>query len=203
MIAQLTGQIFTLLDDAAIIDVHGVGYKVLVHNRLRSALSLKQGEISRLYIETQVREESITLYGFDNTDEQAWFNLLQKVQGVGARVALAILDILPPHQLAAALTTQDKTAIQRADGVGPKLAIRLLTELKDKVPVGNPSSLRVMPNATPAAANLNSIADEAVSALCNLGYSRMEALPVVQRLAANDAQELPALIRRSLQELAR
>lgn len=207
MIAQLTGLIASILDDAVIVDVQGVGYKAFVHGRLRSVLSLKQGEIARLFIETQVREDAITLYGFDNSDEQAWFNLLQKVQGVGARVALAILDILPPNQLAAALTAQDKAAIQRADGVGPKLALRLLTELKDKVPAGLPANVRIMPSVAMATPALNSMADEAVSALCNLGYSRMEALPVVQRLTqnmpANDEHELPALIRRSLQELAR
>jgi Holliday junction DNA helicase RuvA len=157
----------------------------------------------RVYVETHVREDHIHLFGFLQPDERTWFRLLTTVQGVGARVALAILSVLPPDQLLAAIVSQDKTSIHRANGVGPKLAQRIVTELKDKVggiAVSGPAAIVAGGDgAVDAPPN-----EEAVSALVNLGFSRTEAFGAVARAC----QELGAaagvndLIRGGLKELA-
>ena len=132
MIGKLKGTVDSLSEDHAIIDVHGVGY--VVHCSGRTLSSLRAGEAAVLAIETQVREDAIRLYGFASEAEREWFRLLQVVQGVGGRVALAILGVLGEAELAAAIARQDKAAISRAPGVGPKLAARIAAELKDKGP---------------------------------------------------------------------
>jgi len=154
-----------------------------------------------LPVETQVREDAITLFGFASHEEQAWFRLLQSVQGVGAKVALAILGILPPDALQLAIAAQDKTAVQRADGVGPKLAVRIVTELKDKA--AGAAFIPAVLNAVAANVN-NSAAQDAISALTNLGYGRSEAAQAVARAASTlgDKAALNDLITSGLKELA-
>ena len=131
MIAKLKGLVDTIGEDSCIIDVNGVGYLVFASAKTLGRLVLK-GSVS-LLIETVVREDSITLFGFADPLEKEWFNTLTKVQGVGAKVALSILSVLLPSQLAQAVAAQDKNSFARANGVGPKLAARIVTELKDKI----------------------------------------------------------------------
>jgi holliday junction DNA helicase RuvA len=202
VIARLRGKLDTLDEGHAVVDVGGVGYLVACATRTLAALP-RPGEAVDLLIETQVRDDSITLYGFGSGAERSWFRLLQTVQGVGARVALGILSVLGPDELARAVAAQDKAALARASGVGPRLAGRIASELKDRLselpgPVGGPS-------AGPAAMTLDGPADEAVSALVNLGYGRSDAHAAVAKAAATlgDAAPLEALIRTGLQELAR
>jgi holliday junction DNA helicase RuvA len=202
VIARLRGKLDTLDEGHAVVDVGGVGYLVACATRTLAALP-RPGEAVDLLIETQVRDDSITLYGFRSGAERSWFRLLQTVQGVGARVALGILSVLGPDELARAVAAQDKAALARASGVGPRLAGRIASELKDRLselpgPVGGPS-------AGPAAITLDGPADEAVSALVNLGYGRSDAHAAVAKAAVSlgDAAPLEALIRAGLQELAR
>jgi Holliday junction DNA helicase RuvA len=155
----------------------------------------------RLLIETHVREDHIHLYGFADEAERSWFRLLTTVQGVGARLGLAILSVLAPDALATAILAQDKAALSRADGVGPKLATRIGTELKDKVggiALGPAAAISVGAPEGAAAA-------DAVSALVNLGYSRSDAFGAVAQAAKRlgEAAKIDALIRVGLQELSR
>lgn len=200
MIAQLKGEISYLADDRMVLDVNGVGYLLQISRALLTR-GLRPGQSITVAVETQVREDAITLYGFANQEEQAWFRLLQTVQGVGARVALAILAILPPEQLQLAIAAQDKVQITRADGVGPKLAARILTELKDKA-LGSAFTIMPMPSI-PAAANSNA-AQDAISALVNLGYGRSEATSAVVRASQSLGEKagLNDLIKAGLKELA-
>ncbi len=131
MIGKLKGVVDSLHEDHVILDVHGVGYVVACSTRTLQKLP-RAGEAAVLAIETQVREDAIRLFGFLSDSERDWFRLLQNVQGVGSKVALAILSILPPAELSAAIALQDKVAVSRAPGVGPKLAARIVAELKDK-----------------------------------------------------------------------
>ncbi|MGB8181555.1 MAG: Holliday junction branch migration protein RuvA, partial [Stellaceae bacterium] len=131
MIAMLAGRLDQVAADSLVLDVNGVGYHVFCSARSLGRLPVR-GEPLRLYIETHVREDHIHLFGFLDEAERAWFRLLLSVQGVGARIAMAILSTLAPAELATAIVAQDKASITRADGVGPKLAARILTELKDK-----------------------------------------------------------------------
>jgi Holliday junction DNA helicase RuvA len=149
----------------------------------------------RLFTETRARDELPHLYGFLDAGERDWFRLLTTVQGVGARVALAILSVLPPDKLTLAIAAQDRAAITAADGVGPKLATRLLSELKDKT-----GTLGVSFDAGPAITALPGIAGDAVSALVNLGYGRSEVVNVVAKLQADEI-DLGTLIRKALKEL--
>jgi Holliday junction DNA helicase RuvA len=199
MIAKLTGVVDSKTTDAAVVDVAGVGYLVFGSARMLNRLPAAGGAIS-LFIETHVREDHIHLYGFIDAAEREWFRLLTTVQGVGGRVALAILGALSPGELTQAVAAQDKASLTRAPGVGPKLAGRITTELKDKV-----GGIALGPVAAMAAATETSgpVAD-AVSALVNLGYRRAEAFGAVaqaaQRLGANAA--LDALIKAGLKELS-
>ena len=202
MIARLRGTLDGLDEDHAVIDVGGVGYLVACPTRTLAALP-RPGEAVDLLIETQVRAESITLYGFPTAAERSWFRLLQTVQGVGARVALAILSVLGPDELARAIVAQDKAALGRASGVGPRLAGRIASELKDRLtelpgPAGVPASgaVSIGPGGP---------AEEAVSALVHLGYGRSEAHTAIAKAAAalGTAAPVEALIRTGLQELAR
>lgn len=199
MIAQLTGRVDSLSDGTCIIDVGGVGYLVQASSRTLAALP-QPPETARVLIETHVREDAILLYGFADSAERDWFRLLTTVQGVGGKVALGILSVLSPRDLIGAIAAGDKASLTRAPGVGPRLAVRLLTELRDKAGA-MPSSAGV--SFTPVAAPA-SPADDAVSALVNLGYRRPEAAQVVARVTerlGSDAT-LDALIRDSLKELA-
>lgn len=205
MIAKLTGLIDQTGDDWAIIDVSGVGYLVFCSARTLNRLIV--GEVASLVVETHVREDHIHLYGFIEASERDWFKLLTTVQGVGAKVALGILSALSGDELVQAIAAADKATITRAPGVGPKLATRLLTELKDKV-----AAIALGPNAghgvaAGQAANgqgtVDGIVSEAVSALVNLGYSASHALTAVSTAATKLGEDvsLEDLIRAGLSEL--
>ena len=200
MIALLTGRVEALESDRCIVDVGGVGYLVQTSTRTLAALPLPPAA-ARILIETVVREDAILLYGFAESAERDWFRLLTTVQGVGAKVALAILSSMSPRDLVSAIGTGDRAALTRVTGVGPKLAVRLLTELRERA-VGMPATAGA---GLPAAPASGSTGTDAISALGNLGYRRVEAQPVVDRVAARlgDAATLDALIRESLRELAR
>jgi len=202
MIGKLRGVVDSFGDDFVILDVAGVGYVVNCSSRTLQHLP-RVGEPATLAIETQVREDSIRLFGFSRDAERDWFRLLQSVQGVGAKVALAILSILPPDELANAIAMQDKATVSRASGVGPKLAARIVAELKDKAP----AFASVDPAARLAgedASNAPSSVRDAISALCNLGYGRPQAVAAVaaSAKALGEDADASALIRRGLKELA-
>lgn len=201
MIAMLAGIVDQSGADGLVLDVNGVGYLVFASARTL-ARAPARGEPMRLLIETHVREDHIHLYGFADEAERGWFRLLTTVQGVGARTALAILSVLAPDALATAIMAQDRAAVARADGVGPKLAARVVNELKDKV-----SGIALGPAAAgaPAGAATHGAAADAVSALVNLGYSRTDAFGAVAQAAKRLGAEakIDALIRAGLQELGR
>ena len=202
MIARLTGILEPLGEDRAIVDVGGVGYMVFCSGRTLGQLPA-DGSTVQLHIETHVREDHIHLYGFADMGELEWFRLLTTVQGVGAKVALAILTVLGPDDLLQAVAAADKVAVSRANGVGPKLAARIVSELKDKVggiALGAAAAIRVA--GTPAAAG--GVDVDAVSALVNLGYGRSEAFGAVARAGGRlgDGAPLGDLIRAGLEELS-
>jgi Holliday junction DNA helicase RuvA len=203
VIGKLKGLVDSFAEDTVIIDVNGVGYVVACSARTLSRLT--KGEAVSLSIETQVREDAIRLFGFLSDAERDWFRMLQGVQGVGSKVALSILGVLPAPELASAIALQDKAAIGRASGVGPKLAARIVAELKDKAPV--------FAAVDPAAARLAGEEDsraapkpvqDAISALVNLGYARPQAVLAVTAAAKalGETAETSAMIRRGLKELA-
>lgn len=204
MIAKLSGLLDSVAETACIVDVGGVGYQVFCSGRTLRALP-RPGEAVRLHIETHVREEHIHLFGFVSDSERSWFNLLQTVQGVGARVALAILSALSPDELIGAIASGDKATLNRCDGVGPKLAARLITELKDKV--GGIAFAAPSPaaGAAPAEGTAGGAIADALSALVNLGYKRAEAFGAVTTAARSlgDKAQVSDLIRAGLKELAR
>jgi holliday junction DNA helicase RuvA len=203
MIAKLAGVLDQVMSDSAIIDVGGVGYLVFCSSRTLAQLP-PAGAAARLLIETHVREDHIHLYGFIDAVERDWFRLLTTVQGVGARLALSLLSAVSPDQLALAILSQDKATLARADGVGPRLAARLVNELRDKV--GGLATAPPMPvTAAPVASDGKSDAmADAVSALVNLGYRRAEAFGAVAaaRRKLGDKAAFDTLIRAGLQELA-
>ncbi len=200
MIAKLIGTVDEIAADAVVIDVAGVGYQAFCSGRTLARLP-PVGAPVQLLIETHVREDHIHLYGFIDRAERDWFRLLMTVQGVGARLALAILSALAPEPLALAILAQDKAALARAEGVGPKLAARIVNELRDKTGGLAETAAAV---AAPAAPMTQGAAADAVSALVNLGYRRSEAYSAVaaaaQRLGGGAGTD--ALIRAGLQELA-
>jgi Holliday junction DNA helicase RuvA len=204
MIGKLKGLIDSYGDDHVIIDVNGVGYVVQCSARTLQRLP-RVGEAASLAIETQVREDAIRLFGFASDAERDWFRLLQSVQGVGAKVALAILSALAPDELATAIATQDKAQVSRAPGVGPKLAARIVAELKDKAPAfGSVDPLVAKPSGEDEAAAAPSAVRDAISALANLGYGRPQAAAAVAASvrALGEGADASALIRRGLKELA-
>jgi Holliday junction DNA helicase RuvA len=203
MIGKLSGIIDSFGDDYLILDVNGVGYVVTCSSRTLQRLPAR-GESASLAIETQVREDAIRLFGFTTDAERDWFKLLQSVQGVGAKVALAILGILPAGELATAIGTQDKTSVARAPGVGPKLAARIVAELKDKAPALAAVDPVVARLAGEEAKRAPRPVQDAISALVNLGYGRPQAAAAVAASisALGESAEAPALIRRGLKELA-
>lgn len=203
MIARLTGLVEQVGLDSAVIDVGGVGYLAFCSTRTIGNLPSGRSSVS-LLIETHVREDHIHLYGFIDHAERDWFRQLTTVQGVGARLALAILSVLSPEELGLAILGQDKAALSRADGVGPRLAARIANELRDKVG-GLAAAATGTPPNTPAADQQPGPAGDAVSALVNLGYRRADASGAVAVAARRlgDAADVGALIRGGLQELAR
>jgi Holliday junction DNA helicase RuvA len=199
VIGKLTGAVDAIERDRALIDVRGVGY--VVRGSARTLATLAPGAEASLLVETLVREDAIDLYGFASTAERDWFRLLTTVQGVGAKVALALLGAFAPADLARAIAAQDKTMLTRAEGVGPKLANRLVSELRDKI-----GGAAVDAGAAPAAARPgDGAAADAVSALVNLGYRRPEALSAVEKALAKlgPAAGVERLIPEGLKELAR
>ena len=205
MIGKLKGIIDSYGEDFIVLDVHGVGY--VVHCSSRTLQNLPAtGEAATLAIETHVREDMIRLYGFRSDGEREWFRLLQTVQGVGAKVALGILSVLDPGGLATAIGTGDRTAVARAPGVGPKLAARIVAELKDKAPAygGIDPALVRLSGAVEERTAPQPVAD-AVSALVNLGYAQAQASAAIAAALrqAGEAAEAKTLIRLGLRELAR
>ena len=205
MIGKLTGIVDSYGEDNIILDVGGVGY--LVHCSARTLQALPApGEAATLSIETHVREDQIKLFGFASDAEREWFRLLQTVQGVGAKVALAVLGTLKPNELATAIATRDKAMVARTPGVGPKVAERIVTELKDKTPA--------FTDIDPSVVHLAGALDEkrapkpvadAVSALVNLGYGQPQAAAAIAAAARNagDGADTATLIRQGLKELAK
>lgn len=204
MIGRLTGLVEAGEGNTAIVDVNGVGY--LVQCSARTLAVAVTGGPVRMHVETQVREDAITLYAFAIPGEQAWFKLLTSVQGVGGRVALQILSALTLDELAASIMADDKKTISRADGVGPKLAQRIISVLQDKVASSAISAPAFAPasgeNGAPGTGAAPSA--EAISALSNLGYGRAEAYAAVGRAEAALGPDaaLPQLISAALKEAA-
>ena len=200
MIASLKGVLDAVAEESAIVDVGGVGYLVFCSGRTLSQLP-QPGEAVRFVVETHVREDHIHLYGFAESGERDWFRLLTTVQGVGAKVGLAILSALGPEELVQAVVAQDKAAVSRANGVGPKLAGRIVLELKDKVSGLAPAAFEI--SAGPSAA-VGGSSEDAVSALVNLGFQRTDAFGAVARAGQKlgEGAEVDTLIRAGLQELS-
>ena len=205
MIGRLKGMVEAVGEGHAIIDVGGVGYEVQASARTLRAL--EAGQPVSLAIETHVREDAIRLFGFTSEVERAWFRLLQTVQGVGAKVALAVLGTLAPQDLASAIALQNWAAVEQTPGVGKKLSQRIVAELRDKAPALSVAGLNVpTPARKGAAAPIeDSAAAEAISALTNLGYQPAQASQAVAAAIADlgEVAETPTLIRRGLKELAR
>jgi len=205
MIGKLKGVIESYGGDSVILDVNGVGY--LVHCSGRTLQELPRvGEPATLAIETYVREDQIRLFGFMTDAEREWFRLLQTVQGVGAKVALAVLGTLKPADLASAIAMRDKAMVARTPGVGPKVAERIVTELKDKAPA--------YASVDPAVIRLSGAVEDrrapqpivdAVSALINLGYGQPQAAAAIAAAArsAGEGADTARLIRLGLKELAK
>lgn len=210
MIAKLTGIVDSVDADTVVIDVAGVGYLVFASSATLGRLV--PGDVARLLIETHVREDHIHLFGFADAAERDWFRLLTSVQGVGPKAGLAILSVLSADELIHAVAASDKAAVARANGVGPKLAGRVVTELKDKVAhmalgaAPAPKGKGKAGDKTALATQKTGVADatrDAVSALVNLGYGPSEALVAVSH-AANElgaGATVEVLIRQGLSEL--
>jgi len=205
MIGKLKGILDSYGEDYVILDVGGVGYQV--HCAARTMQMLPgAGEPATLSIETYVREDQIKLFGFASDVEREWFRLLQTVQGVGAKVALSVLGTLTTPELASAIAMRDKAAVQRSPGVGAKVAERIVTELKDKVPA--------FADIDPAVVHLAGALDEkraprpvmdAVSALVNLGYGQPQAAAAIAAASrsAGEGADTATLIRQGLKELSK
>ncbi|PCI56789.1 MAG: Holliday junction branch migration protein RuvA [Alphaproteobacteria bacterium] len=213
MIGKLSGIIDYFDTNSLILDVGGVGYVVLASSRTLSSIG-QVGDTASLLITTNVREDAITLYGFADALEKQWFALLTSVQGVGAKAGMAILAVCPADQLGFAIAAQDKAALTRASGVGPKLATRILTELKDKaskIDIGGGAQM-VTTSKSSGSAKVEvsenfGVDQDAVSALTNLGYSSSDAYKAVLKAQekANDNESdagLQSIIRLALQELS-
>jgi holliday junction DNA helicase RuvA len=205
MIGKLRGKIDAIGESHCIIDVNGVGYEVQASSR--TLRNLKAGEDASLTIDTHVREDAIRLFGFTSEVERTWFRTLQSIQGVGSKVALAVLSVLSTQELANAIALGDWASVEQANGVGKKLALRIVAELKDKAPslsVDGSSSpgLGGGPYASPPVGNA---AAEAISALSNLGYQPMQANAAVAVAVKElgDEADVAKLIRRGLRELAK
>ncbi|MDO9384411.1 MAG: Holliday junction branch migration protein RuvA [Hyphomicrobiaceae bacterium] len=207
MIGKLRGKVDAIGEAHAIIDVNGVGYEVQLS--ARTLRNLKLGEEVSLTIDTHVREDSIKLFGFSSEIERSWFRTLQTIQGVGSKVALAILGTMSPQDLANAIALKDTNAMAQTPGVGKKLAERLVLELKDKAPALTVAGLNApasnVPGGGVAAPIENNAAAEAISALTNLGYNPPQASAAIAAAVKDLGAEADTakLIRRGLKELAR
>lgn len=211
MIGMISGVCLMAGTGEAIVDCGGVGYLLQCGSRTLGHMS--EGEAVRLHVETHVREQSITLFGFHSEEERAWFVRLQSVQGVGPKAALAMLDILSPGEILSAVSLGDKTAFSRASGVGPKLATRIAIELSGKAP---PTGRGFQAAFTPPSSSVTSevsrneglsdmqLRNDAVSALVNLGIGQSEALRAVAQAYQTfaDDPDLDLLIKTSLKELS-
>ncbi|ABC21889.1 Holliday junction branch migration protein RuvA [Rhodospirillum rubrum] len=209
MIAKLKGLVDSVAEDHAVIDVGGVGYLVFCPARVLTRLP-SPGQAVALVVETQVREDHISLFGFLETAERDWFRLLSTVQGVGSKVALSVLSVLSAGQISQAIAAGDKAALGRAPGVGPKLAARIASELKDKA-----VALGGMPAPPPRGAGTDAAGEgppggptgdvlgDAVSALVNLGYGRSEAVGAASRAAGLGATTVQGVIGLALRDLGR
>ena len=203
MIGKLKGSVDEIGEDYVLVDVHGVCYLAFCSARTLSKLNV--GEAVVLFIETYVREDQLKLFGFTTPLEREWFRLLQVVQGIGSKVALAVLSTLTPSELANAIALQDKTAISRAPGVGPKVAIRILTELKNKAPAFAGEAVNMALKQQIGEGVASAPVADAVSALTNLGYSRDQAANAVAAALKNGGEgaDSAKLIRLGLKELSR
>ena len=205
MIGKLSGILDTAARDHVLLDVNGVGYLVQCSPVTLSKIGQKGDPVS-LRIDTHVREDALTLFGFADESEQHWFRLLYSVQGVGPKAAMAILGACPPDQLGFVIASGDKAALTRADGVGPKLAARILTELKDKAAKMDlsPSSVdgSVGKPVNDQGNTYRQIHSDAVSALINLGYGRSDAYQAVLKVQNEANDNLSDLIRLALKELS-
>jgi Holliday junction DNA helicase RuvA len=207
MIGKLRGKVDAIGEAHAIIDVNGVGYEVQLS--ARTLRNLRLGEDIALTIDTHVREDAIRLFGFASEVERSWFRVLQTIQGVGSKVALAVLGTLSPQDLASAIALQNWAAVEQAPGVGKKLAQRIVAELKDKAPALSMAGLSVpaadAAKAAAAAPSDGNAAAEAISALSNLGYNPAQANAAVAAALREmgDKADTAGLIRRGLRELAR
>ena len=214
MFAKLTGIVDSTESDSLILDVNGVGYHIFASARTLAQLGGNGARVS-LMIETQVREDHIHLFGFSSRDEREWFRLLTSVQGVGATAGLSILSACPPERLMIVIASGDAQSLRAADGVGPKLATRIVTELKDKV--GNlqlgavaqakpPKSIKEKQSHTESSPSTTSIDPDIISALINLGYARADAFQAVmaakQKANDNEQNDLSTMIRLALKELS-
>lgn len=203
MIGKLRGLVDSTGKDWVIVDVNGVGYEVSCATRTLSQLPAA-GEPVTLTIETHVREDAIKLFGFMSDAERSWFRLLQNVQGVGAKVALSVLGVLSPNELASAIALQDKAQVGRAPGVGPKVAQRIVSELRDKAPgllAAGDIGAKINVSGT---SQENMKLNDAISALVNLGYSLSEANAAVMSVSRDKGNSTTEeLIRQGLKELAK
>ena len=199
MIAFLRGTVAGIGEDWAVVDVGGVGYLVVCAASTLQRLP-RQGQPVELHTEMQMREDGITLYGFLEPADRVWFRMLQSVQGVGARVALSLLGVLRPQELATAIALGDKAALTRAAGVGTRLAARIAAELKDRVG-GLPAATGAA--APVAAAQASGPVEDALSALVNLGYGRSDAFTALARVQGRLGEDarVDQLIREGLKEL--
>ena len=205
MIGKLKGTIEEIGDDYVLVDVHGVCYVANCSSRALSRLG-SPGEAVVLFIETYVREDQLKLFGFLSALEREWFNLLQSVQGVGSKVALAVLSTLTPSELANAIALQDKASVARAPGVGPRVATRIVTELKNKAPAfGGEAAQNIGLKQELGEGVAPAPVADAVSALTNLGYSRDQAANAVAAVLKNagEGADSAKLIRLGLKELSR
>lgn len=208
MIGKLSGIVDSIAADTLILDVGGVGYEVHASRRTLSRAG-QAGDPLSLLIDTHVREDAITLFGFCDAGEQQWFRLLYSVQGVGPKAALAILSVCPPEKLGFAIAAGDANALRQADGVGPKLATRIVTELKDKAGKIDMSlsgalagGVKVAVPVADAAAP-RGIDQDAVAALVSLGYARADAYAAVAKvIQANDNAGISEIIRLALKNLS-
>ncbi|MEM1285267.1 MAG: Holliday junction branch migration protein RuvA [Pseudomonadota bacterium] len=204
MIGKLRGRVDAVMEDSLILDVGGVGYEIYGSSKLLGRY--KGGEEAvELWIDTLVREDMIRLNGFESQSERSWFRLLQSVQGVGAKVALAILGTLSTGDLASAIALQDKAMVARAPGVGPKVAQRIVAELKDKAPTlsSDTSGALGLQQELGEGVAASAVVD-AVSALTNLGYSAQAASSAVSKAVSEAGDDAPTatLIRLGLKNLA-
>lgn len=199
MISHLKGTVEQVLDNALIIDVNGIGYKVICSSRTINAAGNANG-IVHIFTELIVREDAWTLYGFISESERFWFDKLTSVQGVGGRVAMAILSVLSDDDIYNAFLSTDKDMFTRADGVGQKLASRIISELKEKV-VGKTDITSFIPTVQTNVTASN-VANDVISALVNLGYQKSDIYRIMSPMKITDDMEFDVLLRQVLNKIS-